>query len=129
MRAHPQIRLTALALLCAALATGCGSASYIVLTVDGELTIPDDVSALHLVASSGGADQPLADWQLQLVAGQRFPLDVSIEPNADTPAALEVVIEATLGDQVVATTGGAFAWAERETTRVTLPALYVLPPP
>jgi len=91
---------------------GCGS-SYIVLEVEADLEIPVETDSLHVVAyDADEIEIALLNIVPPLKAGMAFPLDVLLEPSADTPRRLLVFrVRALLEDREVAVGETRSKWA------------------
>jgi hypothetical protein len=94
---------------------GCGS-SFIILRIDAELTIPTQANSLQ-VTSFDAADlsRVLADVDLTLSSGDEFPMDVLLEPSADTPAEVRERVTARLDGVPVAQNEVEHEWEPHRT--------------
>ncbi|MBI5511581.1 MAG: hypothetical protein HY903_22725 [Deltaproteobacteria bacterium] len=96
---------------------GCGD-SYIVLEIAADLKIPDDADQLQ-VTTMDAADvtQILADQTFTLESGQRFPIEVLLEPSDATPRELRESVVASKAGLPVASNEVEHSWTAGHTSR------------
>jgi hypothetical protein len=110
-----------LLLICLGLAglPACGG-TYIILALKADLQIPVQANSLQIITlDAGDLGRELSNVDLQLDAGDTFPVEVLLEPSDDTPERLYEHVVARLDGVAVAENAVEHAWAGGRTNRVT----------
>jgi len=118
--------------LTGALLSGCGS--YLVLEVDCDYAVPDEVDTLDLQVMDPDSQETLGQFVIPLTAGETFPVELLVEPAAQSPSPLRILVVARLcggscGDEAVSVAQGEalVTWEAGAINEAQFPALVDLP--
>ena len=109
------------------LTLACGEESRVLLRVESGLMIPDESDRLSVLVLAAEDRRELLSLELDLAAGEKFPLRVLLEPSADTPLELVEEITASLGEAPAARLTVMHTWRRGYVNEVELPPLAPVP--